>query len=249
MTNLINKDTILFEKDIEDTFDFQCKNAHKYYQSLSKLISRETGTPEFLIYGPSIFYIKNWFKIDENWYYFKKQTNEVNLINELIGELISEYFGLDTIHYKIAKLNINGNSEIGLVSKNFSNPLYDYKRVSDFNLPSKNDLSNLERIKAICKSENEYRLILEDLKKLFIRDFYAIQGDRTENNLLFKKTENSLRLAPLYDYESSFGNINEGWYSNSLGTLDLMNKKTIYLLKNDDKFHELIHLIIKLNIL
>lgn len=115
-------------------------------------------------------------------------------------------------------------------------------------MPSSNDLSNLERIKSICKNEYEYQLLLEDLKKLFIRDFYAVQGDRTDNNLLFKESDERIRLAPLYDYESSFESTNLGWYSNILGTLDLSNKNTLYLLKNDEKFQELLYSIIKINI-
>lgn len=125
MTNLIRKDTILFERNIENVISFECsKEWHERFKRLAKLISKETGTPESLIYGPSIFYLKNWFKIDGNWYYFKKQTNDISLINELIGELLSEYFGLDSIHYKIAKININGIEELGLISRNFSNPLF-----------------------------------------------------------------------------------------------------------------------------
>ena len=79
------------------------------------MIHLETGSPEDYIR------LKNWHKIDGKWYYFKNKFTERN-INELLGEVISEYFGLDTVHYKLARVYGNEKIEEGLISENFCDP-------------------------------------------------------------------------------------------------------------------------------
>ena len=86
-------------------------------------------------------------------------------------------------------------------------------------------LSILENIRSICQSEEEYLLLLEDLKKFFIRDFYASQLDRTGNNFLFKITPDGIRLAPLYDYENSFESIDQQIYRNQIAEINVIVKK------------------------
>ena len=166
----------------------------------------------------------------------------------MLGEVISNYFGLDTTHYKVAKLSVAGEkTEYGLVSKNFCDIKCTYKRCWDFGFESRRDLSILENIKKICHNEEEYQLILDDLKKFLMRDFYTSQSDRSGNNFLFKITPESIRLAPLYDYEWSFKDIERQFYRNQIAEINLSSRETQSLLKNDIKFQELLHSIMLAN--
>ena len=233
---------------IDKLIDFDV-NKSKEYEYIASCISEETGVPKNLIYkAPYLFYIKYWYKINGEWYFYKGDGYDFHFINELLGEVISEYFGLSTIHYNIAKLCVNGQKEkYGLLSKNFCEKNCSYKTAWDYGLESKRDLSVLENIKTICNSENEYLELLKDLKKFFIRDFYTSQSDRSGKNFLFKETDNSIRLAPLYDYENSFESITPERYRNQIGEINLRNNETTYILKNDSLFQELLQLIIDID--
>ena len=74
-------------------------------------------------------------------------------------------------------------------------------------------------------------LLLRDLKKLFIRDFYVCQLDRNGYNFIFKETTNSIRLAPLYNYENSFESCTLEKYRNQIGEINLLNDRIIILVK------------------
>lgn len=65
-------------------------------------------------------FIDRWHKIHDLWYFYKSDDYDFHFINELLGEVISEYFGLDTVHYHVASLCVKDESiRYGLVSKNF----------------------------------------------------------------------------------------------------------------------------------
>lgn len=246
----ITDKTKLFEIKTNNLIQFNTTDVDKF-NFIAKKISVETGVPQKLIYtAPHFFFINHWHKIDGEWYFYKSDGYDFHFVNELLGEIISEFFGLDTIHYKVAKLSVEGmKDEYGLVSKNFCDINYTYKRVWDYGFAPRRDLSILENIRSICQSEEEYLLLLEDLKKFFIRDFYASQLDRTGNNFLFKITPEGIRLAPLYDYENSFESIDQQIYRNQIAEINIANRETQSLLKNDIKFQELLHLIMQADML
>ena len=71
------------------------------YNKLAELISIETGVPKERIFaGYLLNFVNNWYKIGDNWYFYKHPRNGFNTINELLGVKISEYFGLDTVDYQ-----------------------------------------------------------------------------------------------------------------------------------------------------
>lgn len=187
-------------------------------------------------------YSFGWYKVNGEWYYLK--SNNYNAIKELLGEVISEYYGLDTIKYNIAKVyEDNEKEKYGIVSKNFCEPGYTYKSSSElgFSIRYSRNFDIYNRIKSICKNEEEYKTLLKEVKKLFIRDFYTQERDRYSNNLLFKETENGIRLGPLFDYECSFFSTSPASvYANSIGYLDINNEETKKVLKSDDDFQELL---------
>ena len=244
ITNKTQPITIITDELIEFNQD-----KIKEYEQIARNISEETGVPKRSIFtAPCYFFIDHWFKIDNEWYFYKSDGYDFHFVNELLGEFISKYFKLDTIHYNVAKLCVNGQKEeYGLLSKNFCDKEHYYKTAWDYNFMPKADLSILDDIRIICNSDSEYLLLLKDLKKFFIRDFYVSQLDRTGNNFMLKGGKDGIRLAPLYDYENSFESCTPEIYRNQIAGINLKNNETKYKLKNDEIFQELLQLIIELN--
>ncbi len=244
-----NAETKIFLIKVDSLIKFNEVDVDKF-NLIAKNISNETGVPKELIYtAPYFFFIDRWHKIDNQWYFYKSNDYDFYFINELLGEVISEYFGLETVHYKIAQLCVNGeNKGYGLASKNFCNPKNTYKRSWDYGFNPMRDLSILQKIKDICSTEKEYLILLSDIKKFFIRDFYTSQLDRSGNNFLFKVDTSGIRLAPLYDHENSFEATDKYKYRNQIGELDITNPDTRKILLTDDKFQELLNLLMDTNI-
>jgi len=248
--NCITNKTSFFEIHAEQLIKFNTEDVTKF-DEIAKSIHEKTGVPQELIYtAPYFFFIDNWHEINGKWYFFKSDGYDFHFINELLGEVISEYFDLETVHYMVAKLCIKDKPEkLGLASENFCDPDSTYKRCWDFNLDPQNNFSVLGQLRPLCADHSNYLALLKDMKKFFIRDFYASQLDRTGNNFLFKITNGVIRLAPLYDYENSFEATSPEIYRNQIVSFDITNKNTQRLLKNDLKFQELLNKLIDANIL
>lgn len=260
----IDKTEILILKP-DDFINFNCADK-KIIDSFITKITSETGIPKEFLVHKNFYesYLWNWYKFDNIWYYYKRYKSGQQFLNELLGEIISEYFELDTVHYKITKLHLpNRQENFGITSKNFYNKNCIYKRTFDYNFNFYTDLRILKNCRSICKSEDEYLDLLKEIKKLFIRDFYVSQQDRSGRNFQFK-IDNKIKLAPLYDYEDSFvqnaslaqfywayktyNNSPLSIYANQLGTLNMEDEKTQELLRNDNYFQELIYKLLNANI-
>ena len=147
----------------------------------------------------------NWHEIDGSWYYFKdfdKYPDPTsNFINELIGEYLSLYLDIPSVHYKIGK----ADDKYGLLSLYFRDKKNRYIDPRNIGLYANyNDLSNLENIISCCKNENNFKEVVNELSKMIAIDLYMGQTDRTSNNFVFQKNKDGLHLAPLYDFENSF---------------------------------------------
>ena len=118
-----NDETKIFPIKVDGLIKFNKVDVDKF-NLMAKNISKETEVPKELIYtAPYFFFIDKWFKIDNQWYFYKSDGCDFHFINELLGEIISEYFDLETVHYNIAQLCINSETKgYGVVSKNFCNP-------------------------------------------------------------------------------------------------------------------------------
>lgn len=244
----LQDDSKILTLDGNQMFNFQPFNLYGDLEALEQAykISEETGIPVKFIYDPPFNHLQNWFKKDSTWYYFKSD-DLIYILNELLGEKISEYFSLETAHYQLAKINFDMFNKYGIASANFCSSLNKYKRITDLNFSHFNGFDWLNNIKTLCKNNNEYKMFLLDLKKLFIRDFMSRERDRNISNFLFKMNDNGIRLAPLFDYEGSFfGDVD--YYSNPLGILDINNLNTCDLLKHDQDFQNLLEKIMDFNI-
>lgn len=239
--NCIMGNTPMFEIKV-DSLPSLSEDKYDYYEKLAQDMSIEMGVPkELLFVAPHFFFINHWHKIDGKWYFYKSDGYDFHFANELLGEVISEYFGLDTVHYKVALLKVAGKKpEYGLVSENFCSPNYIYTRTWDYNLSSGN-IFELDRLNEICNSPEEFNSLLSDMKKFIIRDFYTSQLDRSGNNFLFmqkKDGSEGKRLAPLYDYENSFESSSPEIYRNQILYLNMKNPDLPNFFKKDLEYQE-----------
>ena len=250
--------------DETEIFEIECQELIRYQEEkeeeldlLAQYISEETNVPKSSIFtGEFLCRIENWHKVNGEYYYFKPIDYSLFFFNELLGELISQYFNLDTVHYKIAKLKVKGEEDqYGIASKNFCNPNYTYKTLDDYLSETdglhffEQDLNIIDKIRVICKSEKEFRLLQDDLKKMFIRHFYNTQCDGGNGqNIFLRSTTNGIRLAPLLDYEFAYIDYEKIhrhlW---DIGELDITNPKTITLFRNDFRFQELLYKLMDAN--
>ena len=219
-------------------------------------ISQETGISKDTLLNFSD--IRSWYNIKGYWYYFKaskdpsiKFLSELYFFNELLGVEISKYFGLDTVEYEIAKLYYpKGDYRLGLMSKNFYEQGCTYKNPSEYSMFRNIDnLDILEILNKLCQQDVKYKQLLIDIKKLFISEYYTLQNDRHNMNLMFKETPVEVRLAPLYDYEMSFYDYDDSdffYYSSVVGYFNIKDENTRKTFINDEDFQELLNKLIDL---
>lgn len=248
--NCITENTKIFTIEV-DSLPELSEDKYDYYDKLSQDMSAEMGVPkELLFVAPHFFFINRWHKIDGKWYFYKSDGYDFHFVNELLGEVISEYFGLDTVHYQVAKRIVEGKEEYGLVSENFCSTDYLYTRTLDYNLEGGN-IHSLDKLIEICKSSEEFKLLLSDMKKFVIRDFYTSQLDRSGNNFLFKEKKDrseGKRLAPLYDYENSFESISPEIYRNQILRVNMKDPELPKFFKKDSEYQESLSRIRDVNI-
>lgn len=229
----------------EETLIDYDEEKEEEYELIAQKISKETGVPKKDIYDKElqIFRISNWHKINRKYYYYK--NSGIFFLNELLGEIISEYFDLDTVHYKIAKLSSPGKkAEYGIVSKNVCDKKFTYEHLDLDKCGQgyyRRNLKILNNIRVLCRSDEEYMMLLEDFKKMIIRSFYSDELDIKCKNFYLKISSDSTKLI-LYDYECSYMGL-FGVYEleTDFGMFDVQNSITQDLLKNDLKFQELLH--------
>lgn len=201
----------------------------------------------------SSYYINDFVKMKNNIFHMKIfSLNEV--VCEVIGELISDYFKLDTVHslmYKdegnyfvlLTKIFTNSNSKYGFIDELFYENIYEAK-----------DLCTLDEIKEVIdpitydiykiKKGCLERLIL-GLKKIIIRDFITNQRDRHPENFMFCYDKDCIELMPLYDYEHSF--VKDDDEINNLLSLNLNKKNVVEYVRKDATFQELFERALLLN--
>lgn len=203
-------------------------------------------------------YSHQFVKKDDVIYHIKlRKINYV--VNEILGELISEYFGLETVKSQI--LIDDKPNYYWLLSKNFTNINEKYSYLTEDLFPrlDKNyfiGLDNLNNLNVIYDTEqdkfynvdkNDLRKLLLNLKKLIVRDFITNQMDRHYKNYLFGYENNHIRLMPIYDYESSFKSEYRTKYF-QLFDFNLTNPKVCLYVKGDASFQELLEIALNLNV-
>lgn len=200
-------------------------------------------------------YSHQFVKKDDVIYHAK--LRRINLVvNEILGELISEYFDLDTVKSKIFR---GGQPHYcWLLTKNFTifNEKYSYftdKLFPNLSLEKGlNKLNNLGQIyiseedKYYTVDENDLKKLILSLKKLIVRDFMTNQVDRHYANFVLCYDKSFIKLMPVFDYEHSF---KDGTIAKEFNLFDfkIWNDSAQNFIKEDDTFQELFEKALKLN--
>ncbi len=139
--------------------------------------------------------IDDWYTLGSDYYFVKIRILVKNVLNELLGEYLSDYMDLATIHYNLL---LDSDRIIGVVSRNFRDREVKYVKA--------NELSDAEHksIKRVLRSRPSIFNIKQKrpMYNYLARNFYANQVDRMDNVLCYYRSA-SVFLAQLYDYECS----------------------------------------------
>ena len=216
-----------------DTVDIRINDEAKY----KGMVSSATGLPINYIIGSRMNEFNGWHKVNGYWYRFKCM-DDFSVINEILGQYISEYFGLPTAEYYPARC---GNVS-GVVTPNFCSKDKSYITLYELNYRSCSSFHLLEEL------ELDYESVIDILKKVIIRDFYTSETDRYNRNLMFEYCGDELFLAPLYDYELSFVDKYNYTYIGILATFDIRDRYTQEIMRMDDIFNETLNELMNINI-
>lgn len=139
---------------------------------------------------------ENWYSYKGDMWYIKERCNVRSIMNELLGEYLSLYMDLPTIHYVLL---VSNGKIVGIASKNFREKDISYKNAIKLTNREHNRINRVLLSRPTifnCKYKKQ-------MYNYLMRNFYANQGDRMHNVLCECKFERNT-LAPLYDYEMSF---------------------------------------------
>lgn len=143
---------------------------------------------------PDLILKNNWYVYNGEYYYFKKMSIAMRVVNELLGEYLSKYMELPTVEYELV---LDFNKIVGLLSKNFRNRQKKYYASYEV---KRRDLSLFSTAIESHKI-NELRKILD---RLIMKDFYSCLTDRGNNTLISMNFLKKVSLEESFDYELSF---------------------------------------------
>lgn len=188
--------------------------------------------------------------VKKNQIIYHMRKDKVNyILNEIIGELVSEYFELKTVKGELYKIDKDDNFKYCLLTKLFTNSNDKYGNIYDlfpnyyFNYNDLKIINNLSQIydpelKKKYTLKKQFRIdIIKKLKRMIIRDFVTNTTDRHFANFMFSYDKSFIELMPLYDYEYSFRNGRRG---GNLFDFNIESKEVINFLRNDDTFQEIL---------
>lgn len=196
----------IFEKMLSDKT--RCIDTN--YVLIDKSVSYELNPFNFYCKSGSRYY--DWLSINGEYYHYK----EFNL-NDFIGVELCKKIGINSCNYELIK--IDGN--IYTISKSFKEKgiLYSNSRLLNNNIYS---ITNehvsiysfnglIRELKRLNYDENIINLLIHDIIKMSILDYYSRETDRVSNNYLFELKDKNIKLSPLFDFGESFG-FHKGFY-------------------------------------
>lgn len=136
----------------------------------------------------------NWFLYEGEYYYFKRLYTAMAIVNELIGEYLSIYMDIPTIHYEIA---LDYDKVVGVLSKNFRDKNKKYMLALEI---------QPKQLKVFRDALEKKKItdLRRQLDKMLVRDFYSCLSDRIRNTLVSKSLFGQINLEVDFDYELSF---------------------------------------------
>ena len=93
--------------------------------------------------------------------------------------------------------NIDYYGDFYIRTPNFREKDKTYHRVSEFTTQEKDKLDYFKGFKT-------YEQLKQDMLKLYALDIYMMQLDRADVNIQLEKKDDSLRLAPVFDYSAAY---------------------------------------------
>lgn len=193
-------------------------------------------------------------KIEDKTYH-KKRIYKEDVVNELLGRIISEYLGDDKLETKIIR---DEGDRFSILTENFIDPKKKYINLHN-NIFHKLrfhkwrlDIFSIDLFDEIKIDKNIYKINKDDLVKLkyklkmmIISDYIRKHSDRDFKNFMFEYDKSHCRLMPLYDFEFSFLQY-EKVLRNTFN-FNISNKRVNEYIRNDNQFQELLELTIKMD--
>ena len=142
-----------------------------------------------------------WLKRENKIYYFKVPIFEHQMLRELVGEKITSYFELPSVHYEIAKMEIKGKTMYGLLSQYTRKQDKQYLSLYDWAVKEGWQQQNF--LKFLSENYADQPL-LEEYKKLLVRELYTQEEDRQVDETIVEIDQGKVQLSPLVDYEKEF---------------------------------------------
>lgn len=186
ITNKVNQDLSLLYRD--NTRGIKCSSLESYkgtIYELSKILNVDVET---------LLYKNHWYLYQDEFYYLKKRACISYILNELLGEYISQYMSLPTVTYDLA---LDDDKIVGLLSKNFLRSDGNYKQASEINF------LNMLKLNFTLSNLSFNKELHEILMRIIAKDYFVCMRDRGVNTLC-EESFFDVSIAPLYDYEKSF---------------------------------------------
>ncbi len=139
-------------------------------------------------------------------YFFQKEVSKVDIFNEIIGRYLCNKISLETTDLKVIKKNI---ITYKIITPNYRSNKYIYFKPED----------NFEYGQYVEHFNDRYfknleEIHKEDLFKLLAVDLMMEQEDRYARNMEEYYPNNTIRLAPIIDFELAFYNQRRFTYFN-----------------------------------
>ncbi len=213
------------------------KNLPMIYLRNTEKLSFESEAS--LLYLCDAKYRNQFFKFNNKIYHFKITPR---IAEELVGENISDFFDLQTVHSEISKIKFKRFSHKSiciLLTEVFTNESHQYFSFGDFNQIKINDdigldnLNHLEYINHYKLSPKNLQELGNDLRKMIVCDFLTNQLDRHIGNFMFEKDKlGYVKLCPVFDYEKSLDSTKDVIFYNMFN-LDLNSPKVLQFIRHD----------------
>ena len=188
----------------------------------------------------------NIIMIDNKLYYCKKVSNS-ELLNELIGSYISQMIELDSVDYKIGKINNDYYVLSELFFEDGYKYYYPYQKGYNlvYDYETLNDYDKVVYYEDVIPKNNI--IITNKILKLILLDLKMGQTDRCNStNLLIKEKKDGrdCDLCPIYDFGNSYLDLpsypNFNIYSNSFVIIKKNIESFKILLKNYPQIDKII---------
>lgn len=202
MIKVLSLENMMLDNKVPDVSSNACfPDLEEYYfeKNIKKLAKSININPEIL----SMY--SKWVKINSKYYFFKSHY----VFEELLINQIFKSMNIETINHKIVLFD----GEIGLMSKNFRKPKSEYYFYDELVKTTSERIDFIESNNMLKTTMNkeDYEKYLQTIFKIIAVDILFGQYDRWEQNVIFEKYKNRIKLAPMFDngciFDSDYGDI------------------------------------------